>query len=84
MKLQEVAAKQTIASGITCVLALYLDVTFPADQWEIWALKARQMMQTPGVAYFRKRTKTYEDLFAYLEQMPESSPKPLALELGSQ
>ncbi len=60
----------------------YLDGTFPADQWEIWALEARQMMQTPGVAYFRERTRTYEDLFEYLEQMPDTSPRPLALELG--
>jgi len=60
----------------------FLDGTFPADQWESWALEARQMMETPGVEYFRTRTRTYEDLFSYLEQMPEDSPKPLALGVG--
>lgn len=57
----------------------YLDGTFSEDQWNIWALEARQMMQTRGVRYFRKRTRTYEDLFTFLEEMPDSSPQPLSL-----
>lgn len=60
----------------------FLDGTFPADQWEIWALEARQMMDTPGVGYFRQRTRTYEDLFSYLERMPKDSRRPLTLEIG--
>ena len=58
----------------------YLDGTFPEDQWCIWALEARQLMHTSGVAYFRQRTRTYEDLFEYLESMPDDSPKPFAFE----
>jgi hypothetical protein len=42
----------------------YRDGTFPKEQWETWALEARQLMLTPGGAYFRTRTQTYEDLFA--------------------
>jgi hypothetical protein len=57
----------------------YLDGTFSDSQWETWALEARQMMMTPGVAHFRERTKTYEDLFSYLEKMPDDSPRPLTL-----
>ena len=62
----------------------YLDGTFPAEQWEVWAREARQMMETPGVAYFRKRTKTYEDLFEYLEQMPEDSFRPFNLKVAAE
>ena len=57
----------------------YLDGTFPETQWHIWALEARQIMKTPGVQYFRERTKSYEDLFQYLEEMPDDSQQPLSL-----
>lgn len=56
----------------------YLDGTFPEAQWQTWALEARQLMATPGGAYFRQRTRTYEDLFQYLESMPDDSPRPLS------
>jgi hypothetical protein len=57
--------------------------TYPEDEWMPWALEARQMMNTPGVQYFRKRTQTYEDLFLYLESLPEDSPQPLKLKPNS-
>ena len=57
----------------------YLDGTFPETQWQTWALEARQLMKTPGVEYFRKRTQSYEDLFQYLEELPDDSQQPLSL-----
>ena len=57
----------------------YLDATFSQEHWEPWAREARQMMETPGVIAFRDFTKTYEDLFSYLEKMPDDTPKPLKL-----
>ena len=57
----------------------YLDGTFPEAQWQVWALEAKQLMKTPGVEYFRERTKSYEDLFQYLEGLPDESQQPLSL-----
>jgi hypothetical protein len=37
-------------------------------------------METAGIAYFRTGTKTYEDLFGYIEKMPDDADEPFAAE----
>ena len=56
----------------------FLDGTYPEERWLPFAYEARQMMHTPGVDFFRSRTSTYEDLFGYLESLPEDGEQPLA------
>lgn len=55
----------------------YLDGTYPEERWKVFAYEARELVSTKGVAFFRSRTKNYEDLFLYLEQLPAESPSPI-------
>ena len=72
----------TVANVYRNLFHQYLDGTFPEARWRIWAREARQLLvELPGGAFFRSRTATYEDLFAYLETLP-GDDAPLTLPLG--
>jgi hypothetical protein len=49
----------------------YLDGTFSEAAWLPWAREAKQNMETPGGLAFRAHSKTYEDLFEYLSDLPD-------------
>jgi hypothetical protein len=56
----------------------YLDGTFPERSWVPWAREAKQLLESPGGAYFLSRSRTYEDLAAYLRTVAESQVRPLS------
>lgn len=49
----------------------YVDGTYAKERWDSWEKEAKQLMFTPGFTYLRTDvSKTYEDLFEYLEKLP--------------
>ncbi len=56
----------------------FVEGTFPRDQWMVQAREARQLMNTPGIAYFRSVSSSFEPLFEYLEELPADEPNPLS------
>ena len=77
--------QQQFGHMAACLMNIYRNLyhqyaggTFQEQYWMPWAREAQQLMGTPGIAFFRTITGTYEDLFAYLKTLPDGEEKPLS------
>ena len=61
----------------------YIDGTYSKERWHSWEREVKQLMRTPGFTYLRTDvSKTYDDLFEYLEKLPNGDA-PLSQEYFS-
>lgn len=70
-RLQYLQMIVTVANVYRNLYHQFLGKSLPASYWNIHAKEAKQIFSTPGGGYFRQRAPSYEDLFQYLDELPE-------------